>query len=263
MARTEAAALPRARPIAEIAQPIDGVPIWTHADWRERFPWLVQGITGAGSSGPPFDLALFGQGRPGDVLDRWWALGRAAGATRIVHGHQVHGAVVRVHDDGSPGLHVAPATDGHVTRTPGVLLAVSVADCVPVAVVDPGTRAVALLHAGWRGVAAGILERGLQVLAERMQVPAEDVHVHLGPAICGRCYEVGPEVHRGLGLTEPATPEAVDLRAVLADRALAAGVRGDRLSASTLCTRCGDAPFFSHRGGRPERQIAFLGVAPR
>jgi YfiH family protein len=237
------------------------VPIWTHADWRKRFPWVAQGITGAGGAGPPFDLALFGQGRPQEVMGRWWALGGALGANRIVHGHQVHGAVVRVHDEGAPGLQVSPATDGHVTRASGVLLTVSVADCVPIAVVDPERRAVALLHGGWRGVAAGIFERGLEVLTERFEARAADLHVHLGPSICGRCYEVGPEVHRGLGLTEPGAPEPVDLRAVIADRALAAGVREDRITASTWCTKCGDSPFFSHRGGRPERQVAFLGVA--
>jgi YfiH family protein len=262
MTKTEAAAPPRARLIAETQGDAEGVPIWTHPDWSARFPWLIQGITGAGSDGPPFDLALFGQGRPQEIMERWWALGRAVGAPRIVHGHQVHGAVVRVHDDGPPGLHVSPATDGHVTRAPGVLLAVSVADCVPIALLHPGSRIVALLHGGWRGVAAGILEYGLEVLGERLRAPAEELHVHLGPAICGRCYQVGPEVHRGLGLTEPGAPELLDLRAVLAERALAAGVHEDRLTASTWCTKCGDSPFFSHRGGRPERQIAFLGVAP-
>src|SRR5690606_18360795 len=104
-----------------------------------------------------------------------------------------------------------PAIDGHATRAPGLLLAVSVADCVPVSLVDPERRAVALLHAGWRGAAAGILERGLEVLAERLLARPEDLHVHLGPAICGGCYEVGPEVHRALGLPEPPAPAPVDL----------------------------------------------------
>jgi YfiH family protein len=260
MTRTAAPAAPRARMVAEISAASGGVPIWTHPEWRERFPWLIQGITGAGTAERPFDLALFGQGRPHEVMERWWALGSAVGATRIVHGHQVHRAAVRVHDEGAEGLHVSPATDGHVTRTPGVVLCVSVADCVPVALVQPDARAVALLHAGWRGVAAGILERGLATLADRLAAKSEDLHMHLGPAICGRCYEVGPEVHSGLGLLEPAAPAPVDLRAVVVERALAAGVRGDRITASSWCTKCGDSPFFSHRGGRAERQVAFLGV---
>lgn len=251
-----------ARALAEVADPRGDVPIWVHPEWAERFPWLLQGITGAGPD-RPFDLALFGQGRPSDVMGRWWALGRAVGAPRIVHGHQVHGAAVRVHDAGVPGLHVSLATDGHVTRATDTLLAVSIADCVPVSLVEPEQRIVALLHAGWRGVASSILERGLEVLRERLAVDAGALHVHLGPAICGRCYEVGPEVHRGLGLPEPARPAPLDLRAVLVRRALRAGVSAEHVTTSTWCTRCGDSPFFSHRGGRPERQVAFLGIAAR
>lgn len=244
--------------VAEIPSPFAAVPAFVHPGWTGCFPWLTQGVTAAGS-GPPFDLALFGQGRPGEVIERWWALGRAAGAHRIVHGQQVHGACVRVQDHGPPGIHVSPETDGHASRAPGVLLAVSIADCVPISIVHE-SRAVALLHAGWRGTAAGILERGLDVLHGRFALPAGELHVHLGPAICGRCYEVGPEVHRGLGLPEPPGPEPVDLRAVLAARARAAGVAPERISRSSWCTRCGDSPFFSHRGGRAERQVAFLGV---
>ena len=262
MTRIDTTAAPRARLIAETAAPSGAVPLWTHADWTTRFPWLIQGITGAGDGASAFDLALFGQGRPNEVMGRWWALGAALGTPRLVHGHQVHGAVVRVHDEGPVGLQVSPATDGHATRATGVLLTVSVADCVPITLVHPEERVVALLHGGWRGVAAGILERGLGVLAERFQARAADLHVHLGPAICGRCYEVGPEVHRGLGLTEPGAPEPLDLRAVLAERALEAGVHEDHVTASTWCTKCGETPFFSHRGGRPERQVAFVGIAP-
>src|SRR5205814_4875919 len=115
----------------------------------------------------------------------------------------------RVHDAGPPGLHVSPATDGHVTRAPGLVLAVSIADCVPISLVHPELRAVALLHGGWRGVASDILERGIDTLTGRMAAHPEELHVHLGPAICGRCYQVGPEVHRGLGLPEPAGPDPV------------------------------------------------------
>ena len=229
------------------------VPLWEHPEWKQDFPWLVQGLTGAGDRERPFDPAWFGEGRPRDVMERWWSLGRATGATRIEHGHQMHGPVVR--------LHVSPGTDGHVTRTGRVLLTVTVADCVPVSLVDPELHAVALLHGGWRGVAAGILERGIEVLTERLAVRPEHLHAHLGPAICGECYEVGPEVHRALELPEPDAPEPVDLRAALADRAVRAGIGEERITASTHCTRCGNSPFFSHRRGHLTRQVAVLGIA--
>ena len=131
---------------------------------------------------------------------------------------------------------------------------------LPVFVVEPRRRAVALLHAGWRGAAAGILELGLEVLGERLGSRAEDLLVHLGPAICGSCYEVGPEVFRGLGLPEPGAPAPVDLRAALAHRAVAAGVAAGSISVSAHCTLCGDAGLFSHRRGDRARQVGYLGV---
>lgn len=148
--------------------------------------------------------------------------------------------------------------DGHVTDVEGVLLAVSIADCVPVSVVDPARRRVALLHAGWRGTAEGILERGLDELAG--EAGAAGLLVHLGPAICGGCYEVGPEVFEALGRPRPDAPSPIDLRSVLAERAVAAGVEGDHVSVSELCTRCEHDLLFSHRGGDSGRQVAYLGV---
>lgn len=232
-----------------------------HPAWAAAFPWLIQGTTRRGSGAEPFDLGIFSDATPARaVLHSWDRLRRGLGCSRVVHAHQLHGSAVRVHDRREPGLHLAGPCDGHVTSAAGVLLAVTVADCVPVFVVDPGRRAVALLHAGWRGVAGGILERGLAVLTERIGSRAADLHVHLGPAICGRCYEVGPEVFEGLGLPVPPGPEHVDLRAVVARRAQASGVAASRLTVSAHCTRCGDADLFSHRRGDRARQAAYLGI---
>lgn len=238
------------------------VPFFEHPIWRERFPWLVQGVTGAGDS-PPFDLALFGEGRPRDVLRRWRALGRTTGAIRVVCGQQVHGVAMRLHSEGPAGLYVSAGTDGHATRVPGVLLTVSVADCVPISLVAPERRAVALLHGGWRGIAAGIAERGIALLCKQLDARVNELHAHLGPAICGACYEVGPEVHRSLRLPEPAGRESIDLRAIIAGRMRRAGIQGAHLTASTYCTRCNGDSFFSHRGGCTERQVTVLGIAAR
>lgn len=248
--------------ITEVRRRTDpDLPLWQHPGWTERFPWLVQGVTGAGE-GAPFDLALFGESPSRTVMDRWSALGRATGLARIVHARQVHGAVVRVHQAAAPGLTLVADTDGHVTRAAGLLLTVSVADCVPVSLVDPERRAIALLHAGWRGAAGGILERGIETLVGRLNGRVGDLHVHLGPAICGTCYEVGPEVHRGLGLPDPGRPLRIDLRAELARRAVAAGVPASSVTVSSHCTKCGGGSFFSHRAGRAERQVAVLGMLP-
>ena len=243
--------------------PVRGLPAVTHPGWARAYPWLVQGTTVRGDGTAPFDLGMFSHASPArTVMEGWERLRAWSGLERAVHAHQVHEATVRAHGAGSPGLHVAPACDGHATGDAGVLLAVTVADCVPVFLVSPVKRAVALLHAGWRGAAAGILEVGLSVMASRWQTPAGDVLLHLGPSICGQCYEVGPEVFTGLGLPAPSGPAPVDLRAALARRGVEAGVAPHHLSVSAHCTLCGPGDLFSHRGGDGFRQVGFLGTRP-
>jgi len=231
-------------------------PLYVHRGWADEMPWLVQGVTPNSA-----DMSLFAGSPAGEVMGRWQALRDGVGCRTVVHAHQVHGAVVHSHGTLPPGLFVASDGDGHATREPGLLLAVSVADCVPVLIVAPRARVVVALHAGWRGTAAGILEAGLGLLSEHFGLRPTSLRIHLGPAICGDCYAVGPEVLSGLGVAEPATH--ADVRAALALRALAAGVPAEQITVSTFCTRHGDSPFYSHRGGCPERQIAVLGMLER
>jgi YfiH family protein len=155
---------------------------------------------------------------------------------------------------------LGPDADGHLTASEGVLLAVTVADCVPVFLVDPVTRVAGLLHAGWRGTTVGILERGIALLREEFGGLPGDLHLHLGPAICGECYEVGVEVHHALGFPDPGEPTPVDLRASLASRAVELGVAEARVTQSGWCTLCEGSPFFSHRRGDLARQVGFLGI---
>jgi YfiH family protein len=239
------------------------VPLRVHPEWGERFPWLVQGTTEAGGRDDPFDLGLFGAQPVGAVVERWARLRRATGMRASVHARQVHGARLRLHrPTDAEGLIVMDGYDGHLTDGSGLLLAVSVADCVPVFLVDPIHRAGALVHAGWRGVAAGILEGALAELAEHFGSRPDELWLHCGPSICGECYEVGPEVHRAVhpARPAPAAPTPIDLRAALIARAAAAGVAARHSSVSTHCTRCGPGLFFSHRAGSPGRQMGVLGI---
>jgi YfiH family protein len=237
------------------------LPILEHPEWRRDFSWLIQGTTTAELHGRSFDLGLFSDASsPHSVLEAWERLRKGLGVRTMVHARQVHEGAVRFHRATAPGFHLTEACDGHATADRGVALAVTTADCVPVFLVDPERKAVALLHAGWRGTAAGILERGLNVLRERLGSDPGDVSVHLGPAICGACYEVGPEVFQALGLQAPAGPQAIHLRERLAQRAVASGVLPDSISISSHCTRCGGVSLFSHRGGHRQRQAAFLGL---
>ncbi len=240
-----------------------GVPLYVVTDWADRFPWLFAGITHAGFGPDPFDLRLFGEPASQRAPARWKDLLQGSAFEAIVHAHQVHETRIVVHDGARKGiLEAEGAADGHATADPGVLLAVTVADCVPVYLLDADARAVALLHAGWRGTAAGILPRGIALLGRRWGADPGRLLVHLGPAICGACYEVGPEVFRALGEEVPPDAAPVDVRGVLARQANAAGVPPESITVSELCTLCGDGNLFSHRGGRSERQVAVLGIRP-
>lgn len=239
------------------------LPLWHHPEWSERMPWLVQGVTGRGDEAEPFDLGLFGREPVGAVLGRWERIRRGAGMRRVVHSRQVHGAELRSHGPGEEsGLLVGSGHDGHLTRAAGVLLTVSVADCAPVYLVDARRRAIALVHAGWRGVAAGIVERAIERLRAWGDDSGEELWLHCGPSICGACYEVGPEVHAAVnpGVPTPVEPTPIDLRAAIVNRGASAGIAVERCTLSVHCTRCGPGAFFSHRAGSPARQMAILGI---
>lgn len=239
--------------------PVDGpVPRYELATWREGLG-VIAGITGVGDSGTPFDLGLAGTGPAGEVLDRWGALRRAVpGFGGIVVSRQVHGIQVLWHDAAS-GLGIQEGFDGHATAAAGLLLAVTAADCIPIYLVDPVRRAVAMLHAGWRGTAGGILAAGLNELVRRGS-NVENVLVHCGVGICGSCYEVGSEVFAGCGLPAPETGRgSLDLRGVLAKQAREHGV--DSVSTSPFCSKH-DPGFFSHRGGNQGRMVAYVGLCP-
>ncbi len=120
---------------------------------------------------------------------------------------------------------------------------------------------MALLHAGWRGTAAGILERGAELLASRTDCSAADIVMHCGVGICGDCYEVGPEVLEGVGLRgDGRGPWKVDLRERLADQAARIGL-GD-VTSSSWCSAHHRPLFYSHRAsaGTDGRMVAYLGI---
>lgn len=254
-------------PVREPRTEAGGIPLHPVPTWTAAFPWLVHGTTGAGEGpdeadgradggpGPGTDLGLFGDVPAGVSHHRWAALRDGLGVGRAVHSRQVHSARIMEHMERLPGLFVTDGYDGHITGYPGILLTVSVADCVPIFLVDPTLQRVGLLHGGWRGTAAGIVEAGI----EAMGSDPSRLLAHLGPAICGRCYEVGPEVHEGLGLEVPGSPSPVDLRAVQARRLVAGGVPAERVSVSRWCVKHDDG-FYSHRGGHGGRQLGVLGV---
>jgi YfiH family protein len=191
-----------------------------------------------------------------DVMGRWSALRKELHpfGSRLATAGQVHGNRVLVHDGEWRGWLRGEEADGHFAPSRGTAVAVSVADCVPVFVAHPHGPVLAL-HSGWRGTAARILEAGLAQL-HQSGFDLDDARVHLGPAICGKCYEVSAEVYAQLTGRDPGKPTPVNLRAILTDQARAAGVR--RITVSDQCTRCNNDRFFSHRVGDTGRQLGVI-----
>jgi YfiH family protein len=225
------------------------------AEWLDAYG-VVAGVT---ARSPDHDFVLSGPQASRTPWDRLLdGLGRERFPT-VVAARQVHGASVAVHRHPEPGVRVGDGVDGHVAARPGVLLAVTVADCVPIYLMSPTAEAVALLHAGWRGVAAGVVEQGIEVLAAEGGWLASDLIMHCGVSICGDCYEVGPEVVHAVTGRTPDGPSRLDLRQTILERAARVGVT--RASTSGWCAAHDRTLFWSHRasGGKAGRMAAFLG----
>ena len=241
---------------------------YVQPEWKDAYPWLTQGLTGRAGDGPA------GAG-PGGLDPEAWARAlrpilEVAGVVRL---RQVHGAAVHVvggaASDSAAGAAGAAGTpesgDALLTAAPNTALAVFVADCVPVFLLDPGRRAAGIVHAGWRGAAAGVLEAATRRFGAALGSRAADLHLHLGVAICGRCYEVGPEVTEALGLPSDGRKTHVDLRDALEARAVRLGVPASAITRSPYCTRCDRDRFYSYRGEgkRAGRMAAVVALSAR
>jgi purine-nucleoside/S-methyl-5'-thioadenosine phosphorylase / adenosine deaminase len=184
---------------------------------------------------------------------QWWAFPDHARLRRV---NQVHGANVVA---ASSYNGAAPEADGLWTRDPADVLVIRAADCAPVWVVDPPHKTLALVHAGWRGVAAGIVERAIAVL-ESTGARRNDLHAAIGPHIGPCCFEVGPEVSAlfiddgAVGTAERLVVEhkradgvSLDLGAAIVSRLLAGGVDTARVDSARACTRCHPDLLHSYR----------------
>lgn len=252
-------------------------------EWRERdgVRWLEATMPGAGVafttrtggvSEPPFaalNLGIFTEDDREAVVENRRRLAATLGffPERIAAAHQVHGVDLIEHrsqpaprcsfawrgpekEQRSPGGDGLTKADGHFVRGEGVAALVFVADCVPLALAGPA--GVAMLHCGWRGLAAGIIAKGA------MAIGATDAAI--GPSIGPCCYEVGDEVlatFDRLG-EDVASGRMLDLPEVARRLLAEAGVK--QVETSGLCTSCEADLFFSHRRdrGRTGRQAGLV-----
>jgi YfiH family protein len=174
---------------------------------------------------------------------------RAADGRPLAFGRQVHGTRVLTVDGATPNDGIVDA-DGVATAASGVAALVLAADCLPVALATP--EAIAVVHAGWSGLADGVLEAGVQ--AVRALDPAGEVAAAIGPAAGGCCYEVGDEVAARFPEVQRRADRTIDLKAIAARRLRAVGAVA--VLDVGRCTMCEPDVFFSHRasGGLTGRQ---------
>lgn len=255
----------------------------------DRLPWLVHGFSTRlggvsrpeGQPGGALNLGLTVWDTRENVLTNRAKLLTALDAEtmKLVTLRQIHSDVVHVLD-ALP--RQSPRGDAAVMRAPGLLLGVQTADCVPILLVDTEHRAVAAVHAGWRGTLRRVVAKTLGRMQMALSTRPENVVAAMGPAIGVCCYEVGPEVAQAYtaqfaqarewfegpfqtlaseeepnplkwlsmappGHSPPPPRVRLDLRAANRWQLLDAGVRAPNITVSELCTACRTDLLFSYR----------------
>jgi hypothetical protein len=280
------------------------------ADGLRKFPWLIHGFsTRVGGFSRVYrgkDLNLgFTKDDPKSAVERnraafLQALGAVAKSRGsrmpfwpIVTLRQIHSDIIRSIDS----IPTEPlAGDGMITATPGILLAIQTADCLPVILVDAKRRVVGVFHAGWRGTVKRIVEKGLGEMHRYFGTNPRDIHAAIGPGIHGCCYEVGEDVRikfesqfeygselfrevkdsdpvrekypllfltaRAPGHSELPTRIFLDLVEANRRQLLSAGVVKKNIEASPLCTNCHPELLFSYRAekGKTGRLMGAAGI---
>jgi YfiH family protein len=215
-------------------------------------------------SPPPFESLNLGISRDSElkdarenILENYRRLATAIGCANRERCwvSQVHGAAVCAVRRGS-GFESGTCADALVTDDPGRIISVKYADCVPILLASPGGRAVAAVHAGWRGIVAGVLPAAIARLTEVAGCAAGDVVAAVGPCIAFDAFEVGPEVLEAFGRElGPDAPTRrldsgkgrVDLRESVRRQLVKSRVGDGRIDVATQCTFADAAAFYSHR----------------
>ena len=232
------------------------------------------GRKGGVSTGPFESLNLaYWVGDNSSHVDENWRRVRevifnTSGEAPIARCHQVHGKNVRVVT--RENIAEKPEGDGMVTTEAGILLAVASADCVPILMTDARCEIVGAIHAGWRGVIAGIAEEGVRAMDSLAAKPS-DIRAALGPSIGQCCFEVDEELAHRFARevagaerhSRPGRPgkSHLDLRAIVTDQLMRAGLPRESIINVAPCTKCANDRFFSRRADPSSGlQLSFIGL---
>jgi YfiH family protein len=274
-----------------------------------QFPWLIHGFsTRVGGFSTAYGKSGLNLGFTKDDSRKTVERNRAAFVKELLAGNEAKSSskslplvtLLQIHSD---IIHRVDSTseaelfgDGLITDTPGLLLAIQTADCLPIILVDPKRRAIGVFHAGWRGTVKRIVEKGAGEMRRCFGTVPRDLKAMIGPGIHGCCYNVGQEVrdqfesqfayadrlfreieefnevrekYPMLFLTARAPghselPKQIYLDLVEANRRqlLAAGMAAKSIETSPLCTNCRTDLLFSYRAekGKTGRMMAVVGI---
>ena len=210
-----------------------------HASLLDEIPWVRHGFGTRGSTEWPGDEAA------------------------LVTLRQIHSDRIVVAD--APGC--AGEADAVMTETPGLLLTIRTADCIPILIADVRQKVVAAVHAGWRGTVLGILPKTVHAMVENFDSQIDDLRFAFGPGIGGCCFEVGPEVASQFSGLFPERSDfggrtKVDLFEANGRQLGQLGVEPCQIVLSRVCT-CDDATLFhSYRRDRDRagRMVSGIGI---
>lgn len=236
------------------------------------FPHAFSTRLGGVSRGEGLDTLDLGMGDPAQVNEnrRRFALRIGADPSHLITARQIHSptvCTVTADDIGRDFL-----CDGFVTDTPGLLLTVKTADCVPILLSDPVHRVIGAVHAGWRGTVAGIAEEAVKAMLA-LDAERETMIAAVGPCIHADCYEVdepfvaavgaspcGAELLPYISTDRESGRLAADLPQMNLRLLLNAGLRPERLFVSGFCTSCASRLFYSHRASGGKRGLQMAGI---
>ncbi|MFH0886762.1 MAG: peptidoglycan editing factor PgeF [bacterium] len=179
---------------------------------------------------------------------------------------QVHGDVVAeindhmilIEDPRYPGVKMIKGVDALITNKPGLALITRTADCVPVMIFDPKNKVIANVHAGWKGTAKKIVAKTIKILKDKYGTAASDCLFAIGPSAGKCCYEVGEQVHKGIGeefIENKAGKKYADLWSANIAQILSAGGKRENIETSGICTICNNDYFSYRREGKDTGRI--------
>ncbi|HEY3330266.1 MAG TPA: peptidoglycan editing factor PgeF [Capsulimonadaceae bacterium] len=263
---------------------LDGIPVH-QASTISWLPGIVQGFSTrlGGVSQKPLDsmnMSLAVGDTPDNVAqNRARAIGALAGENLpYASAAQVHGNHVAVVTEAA--TEPIADTDALITNVPDIMLLMVFADCVPIYFCDPVKRVVGLAHSGWRGTAVNVSGRTVAAIEREYGAEPGELYCSIGPSISAERYEVDVEVVDALknawpgGAVSPMTPKneftskfLCNLRLIVFDQLVSAGIRPERIAVSDECTFRNKKDFFSHRrdsakGGATGRMAGIIGLRP-